>query len=93
MSDQAPEKPHRIQLPRALREKDKDEKPPAPLSPVARGRRARRRAFAWVVVLVIAAAAGGALFLLEKMADDTKLQDCVMSGRKNCAPLDPKLGR
>jgi hypothetical protein len=92
MSDQAPGKP-RIHLPRALREKDENEAPPAPPPPAPRGRRARRRAFAWVVALVVVAVSVGALLLLEKMQDDTKLQDCVMSGRKNCAPLDPKLGR
>jgi hypothetical protein len=92
MSDPAPDKP-RIQLPRALREQDESEARPPPQPSVPKGRRARRRAFAWVVVLVVAGATGGALLLLERMADDNKLQDCVMSGRKNCAPLDPNLGR
>jgi hypothetical protein len=102
MSDQAPENPHspaapagekhRIMLPRALREKDDVHPTAAPHIPL--GRRARRqRAAVWVVVLFIAAAVGGALLLLERMQDDNRLQDCVMSGRKNCAPLDPNLGR
>ncbi len=93
MSDPLPDadKP-RLHLPRALREKDGAEAAPPPPA-AARGRRARRRPLAWVVVLLVAALVGGALFLLERMTDDSKLQDCVMSGRKNCAPLDPKLGR
>jgi hypothetical protein len=92
MSDQAPDK-HRIHLPRALREKAEGDATPAP-PPAALSRRSQRRAMMpWVVALVVAGLVGGALLLLEKMQDDSKLQDCVMSGRKNCAPMDPKLGR
>jgi hypothetical protein len=32
-------------------------------------------------------------FLVDWMAETTRIQDCVMSGRKNCAPLDPATGR
>ncbi len=32
-------------------------------------------------------------WLVNWMSDSTKIQDCVMSGRKNCAEMDPKLGR
>jgi hypothetical protein len=36
-----------------------------------------------LVVLV-----GGGWLLVRQMIADSKLQDCVMSGRKNCAPVD-----
>ena len=32
-------------------------------------------------------------FLVDWMVETTRLQDCVMSGRKNCAPMDPATGR
>jgi hypothetical protein len=31
---------------------------------------------------------GVALLVLRQVMADAKLQDCVMSGRKNCAPVD-----
>ena len=36
-----------------------------------------------VVVLVV-----GGWFLVQRMIADAKIQDCVMSGRHNCAPID-----
>jgi hypothetical protein len=44
------------------------------------------------IVLVVALCVVG-WFLVSWMSDTTSIQDCVMSGRKNCAPVDPKLGR
>lgn len=44
------------------------------------------------VGLVITLCVAGWL-LVNWMSETTRIQDCVMSGRKNCAPLDPKLGR
>jgi hypothetical protein len=32
-------------------------------------------------------------YIVSWMSDTTRIQDCVMSGRKNCAPLDPATGR
>jgi hypothetical protein len=40
-------------------------------------------ALAFLVVLAI-----GGWLLISKLMDANKLQDCVMSGRKNCAPID-----
>jgi hypothetical protein len=48
----------------------------------------RRRPFGWVVIVVIAALAIGGWVLVRQLQADSKLQDCVMSGRKNCAPID-----
>jgi hypothetical protein len=41
-----------------------------------------------VLALMLALAAGG-WFLVEKLGADSSVQDCVMAGRSNCAPLDP----
>ena len=46
-----------------------------------------RRALA-VLALMLAIAAGG-WFLFEKLSADSTIQDCVMAGRSNCAPLAP----
>jgi hypothetical protein len=31
----------------------------------------------------------GGVLLVHVLSRSTKLQDCVMSGRTNCAPIDP----
>jgi len=31
----------------------------------------------------------GGLFLVRELGRASRLQDCVMSGRTNCAPIDP----
>lgn len=41
-----------------------------------------------IVVLCVAG-----WFIVNWMQSTTSIQDCVMSGRKNCAPLDPQSGR
>jgi hypothetical protein len=46
-----------------------------------------KRALA-VLALMLALALGG-WFLVERMSSDSSIQDCVMSGRKNCAPVGP----
>ena len=33
--------------------------------------------------------AGLGWWLLQRFSEASKIQDCVMSGRKNCAPIDP----
>jgi hypothetical protein len=33
--------------------------------------------------------AAGGWFLFERLSADSAIQDCVMAGRSNCAPLDP----
>lgn len=39
-------------------------------------------------VLVLLTLVGAGWFVIHQLAADSRLQDCVMSGRKNCAPLD-----
>ncbi len=39
-----------------------------------------------VGALLLAALVGGGFWLVRTMQADSKLQDCVMSGRKNCVP-------
>lgn len=41
------------------------------------------------LLLVIALAVGG-LLLVRELRSVSQLQDCVMSGRTNCAPIDTK---
>jgi hypothetical protein len=49
------------------------------------------RAFGWLGLLLLLTLVVGGWFLVRQLQEDSKLQDCVMSGRKNCAPID--LGR
>ncbi len=42
-----------------------------------------------VVVVIVAILAGGGWWLIRTMQADSKLQDCVMSGRKNCVESTP----
>jgi hypothetical protein len=44
--------------------------------------------FGWVSLLLLAALFIGGWFVVRRVQADAKLQDCVMSGRKNCAPID-----
>jgi hypothetical protein len=44
--------------------------------------------FGWVSLLVVAALVIGGWFIVRQLQADAKMQDCVMSGRKNCAPVD-----
>jgi hypothetical protein len=39
-----------------------------------------------VIVLVVLVAAG--LFIMFELRDASRIQDCVQSGRRNCAPVD-----
>ncbi len=45
------------------------------------------RALAVLGLMLVPAAAGW--FLFDKLSADSAIQDCVMAGRSNCAPLDP----
>lgn len=47
----------------------------------------------WPFFILVAVLCAAGWLIVSWMADTTKIQDCVMSGRKNCAPMDPKLGR
>jgi hypothetical protein len=43
--------------------------------------------FAGLVLIVVLVLAG--YFLVRKLAAVSELQDCIMSGRTNCAPITP----
>jgi hypothetical protein len=48
----------------------------------------------WPFMALVAVLCVVGWFLVNWMADTTNIQDCVMSGKKNCGtPVDPKLGR
>jgi hypothetical protein len=38
--------------------------------------------------VIIAALIVGGWFVITSLSDDTKMQDCIQSGRRNCAPID-----
>ena len=44
--------------------------------------------FGWFPVVMLILLVGGGLFLMFELRDASNLQDCVQSGRKNCAPID-----
>lgn len=48
----------------------------------------RPHPFGWVSLAVIAVLVVGAWMVITKLLDDTKMQDCIQSGRRNCAPID-----
>ena len=48
----------------------------------------RRRYGPLFTLFLILALVGVGWLLMQRMMADSKLQDCVMSGRKNCAPID-----
>lgn len=53
-------------------------------------RRTRRseKPFGIVPVVILLVLVVGGLFLIFEMRDMANIQDCVASGRRNCAPLD-----
>jgi hypothetical protein len=58
-----------------------EQEPDDPRAPDSR--RAALVALIFVALLVLAA-----IFLEHVLRDTSRLQDCVMSGRSNCAPID-----
>ena len=52
---------------------------------VRRGRSRRGLLLGGLLLLVLI---GGGWMLVRQMLADSKLQDCVMSGRKNCIPVE-----
>jgi len=44
--------------------------------------------FGWFPLVMLILLVGGGLFLMFELRDASNLQDCVQSGRKNCAPID-----
>jgi hypothetical protein len=57
---------------------------PAASAASASARRSRRIVGAVIVLTLV----GLGWFVIQTMVADSKLQDCVMSGRKNCAPVE-----
>jgi hypothetical protein len=55
-----------------------DEQPPEPES--------RRAAFLGLIVVAVLVVA--AYFLVNALRANSNLEDCLMSGRKNCAPIE-----
>jgi hypothetical protein len=51
----------------------------------------RRAALAGFIIIVLLVIAG--LFLTHVLRNLSSIQDCVMQGRTNCAPLDSTSGR
>ena len=48
-----------------------------------------RRTAALIGIVVILALAILAVVLVRELGRQSKVQDCVMSGRTNCAPIEP----
>ena len=61
--------------------------PAAPRRGLGEGRSTQAKNPLPFVLLVIVLCVAG-WFIVSWMADTTSIQDCVMSGRKNCAPLE-----
>jgi hypothetical protein len=44
--------------------------------------------FGWFPILILIVLVVGGLFVMFELRDVSNIQDCVQSGRKNCAPID-----
>jgi len=53
-------------------------------------RRADPRWFALLRLMLVIAFVVGSLLLVRELRSVSQLQDCVMSGRTNCAPIDAR---
>ena len=43
---------------------------------------------ALLALLFFLALAAGGWFIVRRISENSKLQDCVMAGRRNCAPVE-----
>jgi hypothetical protein len=59
---------------------------PGPEQPGPNPRRGSVRSLFTVLVILVLVGAGW--LVIRQLVADAKLQDCVMSGRKNCVPLE-----
>jgi hypothetical protein len=48
----------------------------------------RTSPFGWVSILIIVGLVVGTWFLIQRLSGDARMQDCIQSGRRNCAPID-----
>ena len=48
----------------------------------------RTSPFGWVSILIIVILVVGTWFLIQRLSADSTMQDCIQSGRRNCAPID-----
>jgi hypothetical protein len=48
----------------------------------------RSRPFGWVGLVVITVLVVGGWYVITTLSDQTQMQDCIQSGRRNCAPID-----
>jgi hypothetical protein len=49
---------------------------------------ARTHPFGWPALVIIVLLIVGGWFLITSLSADTAMQDCIQSGRRNCAPID-----
>ena len=49
--------------------------------------------FSPVGLVVLLVLVGGGIFLVLRLRDVSNVQDCVWSGRRNCAPVEVPSGR
>ena len=63
---------------------DDDDRPPPGKAPIGE---ADRGPSALVLLLVAAVLVIGGYFLAVKLKDMVRLQNCILSGRTNCAPI------
>jgi hypothetical protein len=61
-----------------------------PMPPDAPAPDPRRRAVIGVVVVIVLVVGG--LFLVHELQNMSRIQDCAMSGRTNCAPIEAPPG-
>jgi hypothetical protein len=62
--------------------------PAEPRPPAKRATPAKKNDRVFFVMLVIIALAAASWFLADKFVGMSQIQDCVMSGRKNCVQVD-----
>ena len=48
----------------------------------------RPRPFGPLALVVIAALVVGGWLLIQRLSADSKMQDCIGAGRRNCAPIE-----
>jgi hypothetical protein len=48
----------------------------------------RTAPFGWVSILIIVTLVVGTWFLIQRLSAASSMQDCIQSGRRNCAPID-----